>query len=165
MQVWIRSSCMAIKIFECNFTIFSLTTQRYELKYGEVTGSCFRYVSLYSHEVKHNRMEVYNPFKGNHSLVYIVQNVGQPTDLEVHSVSSGVTRVQFSGGGGHGPLGDAPVFLGGGGISILEHFVSCSLKWGPIFSKFWPRLGGHRPWLGGGGGARAPHSYATVCII
>ena len=53
------------------------------------------------------------------------------------------------------------------GMSILEHFVSCSLKWGPIFSKFseWGHLGG------GGEGAQTsavghvppchPQSYVT----
>ena len=39
-------------------------------------------------------------------------------------------------------------------LHVLDHFVSCSLKWGPIFSKI---LNGHRPRLGaptsaGGGG-------------
>ena len=55
--------------------------------------------------------------------------------------TSGVTRIQFS----EGTIGGAPPFLGG--MSVLEHFVSFSLKWGPIY--FFKILNGGN--LGGGG--------------
>ena len=55
-----------------------------------------------------------------------------------------------------------------GGMSILEHFVSCTLKWGPIFSWHVPLP--PRPRLGGGGGGMfppvtPPNSYIAACEI
>ena len=42
-------------------------------------------------------------------------------------------------------------------------FVSCSLKWGPIFFKILNGgTGGHRPRLGGGGGHVLPHAPLIV---
>ena len=55
---------------------------------------------------------------------------------------SGVTRVQFSGGARGCTTSSS------GNVNMLGHFVSCSLKWEPIFSKFW--MGG-TPGGGGGG--------------